>query len=139
MVGQTFLEGQTTLLSDIPQGYTSITSGLGDATPAYLIIVPLKQNDQVEGILELASFKRFEDYEINFLERCSESIASALISAKTTEKMSLLITELQQRSEQMRAQEEEMRQNMEELVATQEHQNRLQQELQGEYTAKPQP
>lgn len=130
LVGQAYLEGQTTILTEIPQNYTYITSGLGDATPNCLIIIPIKQNEKVEGILELASFKKFEQHQISFLERCGEIVASALSNTKTTEKMSLLIEELQQKTKDMRQQEEEIRQNMEELMATQEQQRRIGKELQ---------
>ena len=55
LVGQAFLEGETVQLTDIPKGYTKITSGLGDSTPRHLVIVPLKYDVQTAAVIEIAS------------------------------------------------------------------------------------
>ena len=107
----------------------TITSGLGEATPNCLVIVPLKFNDAVEGILEIASFKPFQQHEIDFLERIGEIIASAIINIRGAVKMKKMMEIMQVQSEEMRAQEEEMRQNMEELQATQEEMARKEKEI----------
>ncbi|MFZ6012328.1 MAG: GAF domain-containing protein, partial [Bacteroidota bacterium] len=120
ILGQTFLEKETTLLKEVPDEYIRITSGLGDAAPKALLIVPLKVDTEVYGIVELASFKDFQQHEIEFVERLAETIASTLASVKAAQKNRHLIEQFQQQTEEMRAQEEEMRQNMEELQATQE-------------------
>ena len=120
LVGQIYLEGETTLLTEIPQSYIAITSGLGDATPACLVIVPMKHNEQVQVVLELASFNRFADYQTVFLEKAGDFMASAIVSGKVARRTEQLLAESQQQAEMLRAQEEEMRQNMEELAATQE-------------------
>lgn len=124
MIGQTYLEGETVYLTDVPQTYTSITSGLGDATPSCIVIVPMKYNDHVQAIIELASFKVFEKDEVALLEKAGEFIASAIATAQTNQKTTKLLEQLQAQTEQMRAQEEELRQNMEELEATQEEMRR---------------
>ncbi len=129
LIGQTFLEKQTIYLTDVPQDYITITSGLGDARPTSIILVPLKINEDVYGVIEMASFKPFKKYQIDFLERLGESIASTIATTKTTEKTKVLLIESQQQTEEMRAQEEEMRQNMEELEATQEEMRRVSTEL----------
>ncbi len=131
LVGQTYLEKSTNYLTKIPDNYVTITSGLGEATPNCLVIVPLKFNDAVEGILEIASFKPFQQHEIDFLERIGEIIASAIINIRGAVKMKKMMEIMQVQSEEMRAQEEEMRQNMEELQATQEEMSRKAQEYQG--------
>ncbi len=59
LVGQVAKEGKTMNISDIPDGYIKIISGLGSASPNHLLIVPLKQNDEVVAVVELASFKAF--------------------------------------------------------------------------------
>ena len=120
ILGQTFLEKETTYLTQLPEEYVRITSGLGGANPKSLLIVPLKVDKDVYGLVELASFNDYQAHEIAFVEKLGETIASTLASVKSTQKNKVLIEQFQQQTEEMRAQEEEMRQNMEELQATQE-------------------
>jgi hypothetical protein len=124
LVGQTFLEGETVLIKDVPRGYFTITSGLGDATPACLVIVPLKYNDQTLAILELASFDIYTDHHVAFLEKAGEIIASAIASVQNNEKNRAMMEQMRLQTEQLKAQEEELRQNLEELEATQEDMRR---------------
>lgn len=120
ILGQTFLEKDTTYLTELPDEYVRITSGLGGATPKSILIVPLKADLEVYGLVELASFNAFAPHEIAFVEKLGETIASTLASVKAAQKNKQLISEFEFQTEQMRSQEEEMRQNMEELQATQE-------------------
>jgi len=131
LVGQCYLEGEKIYMTNVPQYYMHITSGLGDARPGYLLIVPLKLNNKIEGIMELASLKPFPAHQIEFLEKLGEALASAITSVQTTEKTKLLLERSQQQAEEMRAKEEEMRQNMEELQATQEQMHRKSEEMEG--------
>ena len=120
ILGQTFLEKETTHLTNMPDEYIRITSGLGDANPRALLLFPLKVDKEAYGIIELASFHEYQQHEIEFVEKLGESIASTLGSVRAAQKNRQLIEQFQQQTEEMRAQEEEMRQNMEELQATQE-------------------
>ena len=129
LVGQTFLEQETTHLTEIPAAYMTIASGLGKALPSSLLLVPLKVNERTIGILELASFGAFAEHTIAFLEEVGEIIASSVATAQLNQQTQLLLTQSQQQAEEMRAQEEEMRQNVEELQATQEEMERKAQEL----------
>jgi methyl-accepting chemotaxis protein len=129
LLGQVILEKEYIHLTEIPEQYVNITSGLGQANPRVLLIFPLIINEEVMGAIELASFKPFEAFHIEFMKKLSENIAATLASAKSAQNNRRLLEESQQQTEEMRAQEEEMRQNMEELQATQEQQERLQAEI----------
>ncbi|MDJ1500585.1 PAS domain-containing protein [Xanthocytophaga agilis] len=120
LVGQCYIEADSILLTDIPEDYVNITSGLGKANPTCLLLVPLKVNEKVYGVLELASFHVFEPYQISFIEKLGESIASTFSTLKINSTTKHLLELAQQQAETLRSQEEEMRQNMEELSATQE-------------------
>lgn len=135
LVGQTFLEKETILLKEVPESYVHITSGLGQATPRFLILVPLKVNEIVVGVFELAFFKAITDDIIQLLELSAEHIGSEILAAQKAEEMKTLLEQSQENTEQMRAQEEEMRQNMEELQATQEELARKENEYLAEIAA----
>ncbi len=129
LIGQCFLEGSSINLRQVPNEYVSITSGLGMSNPRNILLVPLKLNDSVVGVVELASFSHYTTHEIEFVERVGEMIASAISAARITDQTKKMLEESQQQSEEMRAQEEEMRQNMEEMQATQEAMERQTNEM----------
>jgi hypothetical protein len=128
LLGQAYLEKEPIYLKEIPNNYINITSGLGTANPTTLLLIPLKVNDDILGVMELASFHDFSDFEINFIETLGENIASTLQSLKTNSITKELLIASQQQAEMMKSQEEEMRQNMEELNATQEEMSRKESE-----------
>jgi len=129
LVGMCAVEKSTVYLNDIPDGYLSISSGLGGSGPRSLLIVPLKLEDEIFGVIEIASFDKFKKHEIDFVERVTESISSTLSLAKINTRTSTLLEKSQRQAEEMAAQEEEMRQNYEELQATQEESARREAEM----------
>lgn len=135
LVGQCFLEKEIIHMTQVPKDYVKITSGLGLATPSNIILVPLIANEEATGVIELASFSKYSEGEIELLKKAAEAIATSFLSVKTTEHIKRLLADSQQGQEEMRAQEEEMRQNMEELSATQEEMLRSSTEMESRVEA----
>lgn len=119
LVGQSWQEKNTLYITDVPEDYINITSGLGEATPKCILIVPMIMNDDVFGVIELASFYRYENYKVQFVERLAQMVASTISTVKVNERTKKLLEQAQLASEQMRAQEEELRQNQEEMKLSQ--------------------
>jgi PAS domain S-box-containing protein len=130
LIGQSFLEAESICLLEVPEDYIAITSSLGGANPNALLLVPLKVNGKVFGVLELATFGKYESHEVELVEKLAESIASTISTVRINESTRILLEKTQQQTEEMRAQEEEMRQNMEELEATQEEMRRKEKHIQ---------
>lgn len=128
LLGTCVLEKKFIYLRDIPDEYVEITSGLGHANPKNLLIVPLIYDNEVTGLIELASFNELKKYEIEFVEKVAESIANTLHSVQLNERTRQLLQQSNERTEELSAQEEEMRQNLEELKATQEEMARIKDE-----------
>ncbi len=124
LVGQAAIEKQSILMTKVPDHYITITSGLGEANPRCILIVPLKLEDEVVGVIELASFTAYEDYHVKFMEKVGESIASTIITTENYQKNQDLLKKSGILTEQMRAQEAEIRHNMEEMHATHEEMER---------------
>lgn len=124
LVGMCAAEKDVVYITEIPQEYIEVTSGLGGANPHALLLVPLMIEQEVLGVIEIASFNNFEPFEIEFIRKIGESIASTLRSVNVNMRTTLLLEKSQEQAEMMAAQEEEMRQNMEEMQATQEDMKR---------------
>jgi PAS domain-containing protein len=129
LVGTCYLEGEPIFMTDIPDSYITITSGLGDANPRAMFICPLNVNDRIYGVMELASFKEFEPYQLDFIRKVSESIAATISTVQVNVRTERLLTQSKMQAEEMANQEEELRQNMEEMQSTQEEMRRRESEL----------
>ncbi|MDN4164089.1 GAF domain-containing protein [Cytophagales bacterium LB-30] len=129
LVGQAFREKDTLYITEIPEEYIKIKSGLGERTPNYLLVSPLIANETVNGVIEIASFEDILPYQREFVEKLGETISATISTTRINEKTKKLLEESRQMTEELRAQEEEMRQNMEEMQATQEEMRRAQLEV----------
>ncbi len=80
LIGQAAVSGRSLYVDDVPEGYIKIVSGLGTASPRYLLIVPVKHNEQVMGVMEIASFTPISDDRRKFSEESAELIASKIFT-----------------------------------------------------------
>lgn len=124
LVGTCALEKKTIFMTDVPDNYLRITSGLGEANPRCLLLVPMIVNDELCGVIEIASFQKLEPFQIEFVENVAENIASSITNIKISLRTSRLLKESQEQSDALVSKEEQLRQNMEELQAAQEEANR---------------
>ncbi|MFL5457717.1 MAG: response regulator, partial [Myxococcales bacterium] len=116
LVGQCALEKKTILLTNVPQDYIAISSGLGEASPLNIIVLPVLFEGEVKAVIELASFNHFSAIHQIFLDQLMESIGVVLnmISAnmRTEELLQQsqgLTQELQTQSKELQVQQEELK------------------------------
>ncbi|WP_338791342.1 GAF domain-containing protein [Bernardetia sp. MNP-M8] len=120
ILGEVFQDAERIFMTDIPDNYTQISAGLGEAKPNSVLVVPLKAQEKVLGVLEIAAFNTLTEVEIRLVERTAEILAASISSVANAEKMKNLLEKSNYSAQQMSAQEEELRQNTEELMATRE-------------------
>jgi len=119
LIGSVALEKKFLYLDEIPDKYIEITSGLGHATPNYLLIVPLICNQEVYGIVELASFSPIDNFKINFITRVCEQMASILSVNLNNKNVFRLLNESQAKNKQLIEQETKHFQQIEMLKTMQ--------------------
>lgn len=125
LVGQAALQNRRQLIAEVPPDYRPLISGLGDAVPRQILIQPLAYGGEVMAVLELATLGQFTPRHIEFLDQSAESIAIALRSAQTRQRVEALLVETRDQAEELQAQEEELRAVNEELQAQAENLKRL--------------
>jgi len=120
LVGQVWQEKHHIYITDIPDDYVKIVSGLGTANPKCILIVPMIFNDKIYGVIEMASFNELEPYQIEFVEKVAETTASSISSVKVNQRTKELLEKTQKATERLRSQEELMRKKQTDMGTTQE-------------------
>ncbi len=115
LVGQCALEKQKILLSNVPPNYIRISSGLGDAAPQNIIVLPFIFEGQVKGVLELASFERFNPTHQAFLDQLTESIGIVLNTIEANMRTEDLLKQSQSLAQELQSRQEELQQTNLEL------------------------
>ncbi|MGA5699166.1 HAMP domain-containing protein [Peterkaempfera bronchialis] len=122
LVGQAARSRRTIAVDDIPADYVTVSSGLGATAPASLLLLPIVVEDQVLGVIELASVHRFTQVHRDFLEQLMETVGvnvnTIVANARTDELLGesqRLAGELRARSEELQARQEELQRSNAEL------------------------
>ncbi|MDA0182939.1 HAMP domain-containing protein [Solirubrobacter phytolaccae] len=120
--GQAALEMKSILVTNAPSDYVKITSGLGEALPVNLMVLPILFEEQVLAVIELASVNPFAEVNLSFLDQLSETIGvvlSTIIANNRTEDLledqRRLAQELQSQSEELQSQQDELKRSNTEL------------------------
>ena len=115
LVGQCALERQPILLSEVPSDYIRINSGLGEAPPLNILVLPILFEQELLGVIELASFQRFNELYLSFLNEVSESIGVVLTAIAADMRTQVLLRQAQILTEELQTQQEELQERNEEL------------------------
>jgi signal transduction histidine kinase/DNA-binding response OmpR family regulator/HAMP domain-containing protein len=115
LVGQCAIEKQKILLANVPPDYIRISSGLGDAAPQNIIVLPVIFEGQVKGVLELASFERFNPTHQAFLDQLTESIGIVLNTIEANMRTEDLLKQSQLLAHELQSRQEELQQTNQEL------------------------
>ncbi|MEU4171978.1 HAMP domain-containing protein [Streptomyces sp. NPDC026665] len=122
LVGQAARSRRAITVDEVPPGYVTISSGLGQTAPTALVVLPIVVEEQVLGVIELASVTRFKQGHMTFLEQLMETIgvnvSTIVANARTDELLGesqRLTAELQARSEELQVQQDELQRSNAEL------------------------
>jgi CheY-like chemotaxis protein/signal transduction histidine kinase/HAMP domain-containing protein len=108
LVGQCALEKDRILLTEVPSDYIKISSGLGEATPLNIVVLPVLFESQVKAVIELASFHRFSDIHLTFLDQLTESIAIVINTIEAGMRTEELLKQSQALAEELQGQQREL-------------------------------
>ncbi|NMG23076.1 ATP-binding protein, partial [Brasilonema bromeliae] len=109
LVGQSALEKERILLTEVPQDYVKIGSGLGEATPLNVVVLPVLFEGQVTAVIELASFRRFNEIHLSFFDQLTESIAIVLNTIAASMRTEELLKQSQSLAHELQSQQNELR------------------------------
>src|SRR4051794_33519437 len=115
LVGQCALEKEKILLTSVPSDYVQITSGLGEAKPLNIIVLPIVFEGAVKAVMELASFDRFNPTHEQFLDQLTESIGIVLNTIEANMRTEDLLKQSQSLARELQSQQEELQQTNAEL------------------------
>jgi PAS domain S-box-containing protein len=137
LVGQAALERQQILISEVPEDYLRIASGLGETAPRQICVTPLLSQQQVKGVIEVATLGALTDLQLEYLAQAVPQVAVTLETVEARERVRHALRESQRLAEELKAQQAELqmtnRQLEEQAVRLNESQDRLriqQEELQ---------
>lgn len=124
IVGECIRDQDLAYLTDVPEKYVKISSGLGDAPPRNVIIAPLKTSDKTIGAIEIASFEIMGEHKVELIKKVCENLATTIVIMQNNWRNKELLNQADLTEQTLREKEMVLMQNAEELTATQEELNR---------------
>ncbi|TMR10411.1 HAMP domain-containing protein [Nonomuraea turkmeniaca] len=118
LIRQAALERKRILLEDVPPGYIKVHSGLGEAAPASVVVLPILFEDNVLGVIELASFSRFSDVHLAFFDQFVVTIGVAINTIIANSRTESLLSESQRLAQQLQGRSDELQRQQAELRKT---------------------
>ncbi|WP_250503409.1 MULTISPECIES: response regulator [unclassified Caballeronia] len=115
LVGQAVHARKLTSMNDVPAGYWKVTSALGASAPASLAIVPIENEGQANGAIELGAMHKLTERDEQFLKSIAGNIGDFVEAAQYRERLQRVLEETQQLNEELQMQQEELRTTNEEL------------------------
>ncbi|HBE49900.1 MAG TPA: hybrid sensor histidine kinase/response regulator, partial [Cyanobacteria bacterium UBA11369] len=115
LVGQAAIEKQRILITEVPSDYIKISSGLGEAPPLNVVELPVLFEGQVTAVIELASFRRFNEIHLTFFDQLTESIAIVLNTIAASMRTEELLKQSQSLAEELQTQQNELRETNQRL------------------------
>ncbi|MGB3547923.1 MAG: GAF domain-containing protein, partial [Saprospiraceae bacterium] len=115
LVGQCALERERILITDAPEDYIQISSGLGAAAPRNIVVLPVLFEGEVKAVIELASFHPFNEIHLTFLDQLTESIGIVLNSIEANMRTEDLLTQSQTLTQELQSQQDELTQTNQRL------------------------
>jgi signal transduction histidine kinase/DNA-binding response OmpR family regulator len=110
LVGQCALEKERIRITNVPEDYVKISSGLGEGTPLDIVVLPVLFEGEVKAVIELASFHQFSDIHLAFLEQLTESMGIVLNTIQATMRTEELLRKSQALAEELQSQQKELTQ-----------------------------
>ncbi|EDX22000.1 sensory histidine kinase [Streptomyces sp. Mg1] len=117
LIGTVAEEKRTILVENTPPGYLKISSGLGEAPPAHVIVLPVLFEGTVLGVIELASFTPFTQIQKDFLSQIAEMIGTSVNTISVNSRTELLLKQSQEMTEQLRERSDELENRQKALQA----------------------
>lgn len=115
LIGQAALEAKPILLTEVPEDYIHIASGLGEKRPNRIIVLPIILENRTKGVIEIASFHEIAEIQQQFLEQIASNLGVVIEAIESRQRAEIALKKVQESAEELQTQQEELRTSNEEL------------------------
>src|SRR5437762_10197522 len=115
LVGQCTLERERILVTNVPANYVHVRSGLGEAKPNNIVVLPVLFEGEVKAVIELSTFQTFSDTHLTFLDQLTESIGIVLNTIEANTRTEDLLLQSQSLAGELQSQQDELKKTNEQL------------------------